>query len=57
MAYPPMNLDSKIKFGKYIGHTLLFLIDNEYRYVAWLIDEKIILLTDVAYEYFSERGQ
>jgi len=57
MAYPPMNLDSKIKFGKYIGHTLQFLIDNEHNYVVWLLEEKIILFTNEAYEYFMERGE
>lgn len=55
--YPPLRLESKIKFGKYkdANKTLLDLINEDLKYVGYLINNKIIQVDPVAYGEYRDR--
>jgi len=55
--YPPLGLGDIIKFGKHKGTEMSDLIMNHTSYVKYMTDEKIIELTNEAYELFKEHNE
>ena len=53
-GYPPMELGSILKFGKYRDHSIVWLIENDIKYLDWLLGEKIVELNNEAYRVFKE---
>lgn len=40
----PLTFGSKLTFGKYEGHTIRHILNNDPTYLEWVIDQKIITL-------------
>lgn len=53
--FPPLNIDSELKFGKYRGSTVLWIIENDTSYMEWMIDNKVVQLDNQAYKFFKQR--
>ena len=50
---PILTLDSEIKFGKYEGSTIEWILDNDTGYIDYMLNEQIIELDNEAYEYYK----
>ncbi len=52
--HPPMTLDRTMPFGKHKGTKIHDLIENEWEYVSWLVNETDVELDNDAFQFFQE---
>lgn len=49
-----IDVNSVIPFGKYKGLTFTELLARDHGYLSWAMEEKLILLTNKAFDLFNK---